>query len=325
VTGVRASRLLFKGSKITGIEAIVKGSGKVTYTCVHEIILSAGAIQTPQILLLSGIGSPEALRPHDIRTVHELPGVGQNLQDHVWTGVSRFTTIRTSNSYIPLLNQAREIFRLLLFNKGPLANSPLEANAFFHSKAGLDRPDLQLHLAPVAIAPDYLTDIYKLDSFSRRDGFGILAILIRPESRGYIGLYTADPHAPPLIQPRLLSDPRDMDVLLYGLRKAIDIAESGPFREFCPDAVHFPGRPYSDESLKAHIRRSLETLYHPVGTCKMGKDDMAVVDQRLRVHGLEGLRIADASIMPTIISGNTNATCIMIGEKASDLILEDFS
>jgi choline dehydrogenase len=320
-TGARVKRIMIQGSKATGVEVVYGQRRTENYAAGKEIILSAGAIQSPQVLLLSGIGTEDALTPHGIPLLHRLPGVGQNLQDHVWTGASAFTNIPTGNSLIRPWNQVREIVKWLMGRSTPLGNSPLEANAFFASAPGMDRPDLQLHQVPLAINPDYSMDIYDLNTYTRRDGVGVLSILLRPKSRGYIGLHSADPLAAPRINPRLLSDPSDLELLMQALRKTIDILESPALRKFAPGGVYFPERPHDDGALRKHILRTLETLYHPVGTCKMGMDAMSVVDDRLRVRGIEGLRVADASIMPTIISGNTNAACIMIGEKAADLII----
>ncbi len=208
-----------------------------------------------------------------------------------------------------------------LFKKGPLGNSPLEANAFIKSDEALDRPDIQFHFAPIGIADDYTTDIYRLETFAKQDGFGILSILIRPESRGYIALNSANPKEAPIIQPNLLSSPKDRDLLLKALKQAIAIVNTDSFKSICPEGVVFPAMAASDDQLMDHILKSLETLYHPVGTCKMGQDAMAVVDPSLQVIGIKRLRVADASIMPTIVSGNTNAAVIMIGEKAVELVL----
>jgi choline dehydrogenase len=324
-TGARVKRIVLKGQRAVGVEVIKGKHVSEIFSCHREVILSAGAIQSPQVLMLSGIGPEDALSPHGIGLLHRLPGVGQNLQDHVWTGASAFTSIPTANSLIRPWNQFRELVRYMFTKKGPLGNSPLEANAFFASRPGAERPDLQLHQVPIAMNEDYSMNIYDMDTYTQRDGLGILAILLRPKSRGYIGLHNADPLSPPRIQPRLLSDPADVELLVQVLRKSIDIAESPALRKYAPAGVHLPARPHQDEDLKKHIRRTLETLYHPVGTCKMGIDPMSVVDDQLRVRGIEGLRIADASIMPTIISGNTNAACIMIGEKAADLIIGAFA
>lgn len=320
-TGSHVKRIIIEDGRATGVEIIIN-SGKIeTYSCSKEIILSAGAIQSPQILMLSGIGDREILRKFDIPVIHHLPGVGKNLQDHVWSGVSGYTNIPMGNSLIRPWPMFKALMQHLFTKKGPLGNSPLEANAFLKSDPSLTRPDVQFHMAPIAIAPGYTTDIYKLDTFAKKDGYGILVILLRPESRGYITLQSNNPLDTPVIEPQFFSDKRDLEVLLWALKKSMAVASDPAMKEYTPGPIHFPEGPYSDESLKAHIRKSLETLYHPVGTCKMGHDEMAVVNDQLRLHGIKGLRVADASIMPTIVSGNTNAACIMIGEKAADLIL----
>ncbi len=322
-TACQATKIIVENNTAKGVEILNAGKKKEIIFCKREIILSAGAFQSPQLLMLSGIGDERELSPFGIKRQHHLPGVGKNLQDHVWSGVSGLTNIATGNSLISPAKQVKAILQHLLFSKGPLGNSPLEANAFLKSNEHLTRPDIQFHFAPIGIAPDYSTDIYNLDSFSRKDGYGILVILVRPESRGFVSLKSADPLMAPLIQPNLLSDQRDMEVLIRAMRKAIDVGVSKPMKEFSPGGVLFPALPATDESLRMHIRKSLETLYHPVGTCKMGHDEWSVVNDRLQVHGISGLRVADASIMPSITSGNTNAACIMIGEKASDMILEE--
>lgn len=321
ITRAQVTRIGFTGTRATRVEAVV-GKSKQVFEAREEIILSAGAIKTPQILMLSGIGDEATLRAQGIPVVQSLPGVGQNLQDHIWSGVSAYTTVRTANGIVRPLPMLRETLHYLLTRKGPLGNSPIETTAFFASREGLDRPDLQLHLAPVGIPADYSMDIYDLSTYPSKHGFGILSILLRPESRGYVSLRNADPFSAPLIQPNFLTAASDRDRLLEAVRRSIAIAESPALRAIAPAGVHLPERPHTNESIQAHIRKSLETLYHPVGTCRMGPDEQSVVDAKLRVHGLEGLRIADASIMPTIVSGNTHAACVMIGEKAAEMIAE---
>ncbi len=319
-TGCHVARILVENGVATGVEFFVKGKLTETASCNKEVIVSAGTFQSPQILMLSGIGDTDELNKWGISVKQHLPGVGRNLQDHVWSGVSGESSIPTGNSVLKPYPKAKAILQHIFFKRGPLCNSILEANAFYRTNDALDRPDIQFHFVPIGISPDYKTDLYDLSTYTRTDGFGILAILIRPKSRGYVGLKSADPLEAPLIQPNLLSDPEDLQVLLKGMRKSIQIGESVAMQKYCR-AVNFPMEPFTDESLIIHIRKSLETLYHPVGTCKMGSDPLAVVDERLQVKGIKGLRVADASIMPTIVSGNTNAACIMIGEKAADLIL----
>lgn len=320
VTRCHVGRILFEKGRAVGVECRIGGRGGIVYRCSGEVVLSAGAIQSPQTLLLSGIGDPASLERHGIPVVQALPGVGLNLQDHVWSGVSAFTNIPTGNSLTRPLPMAKALLQQLLFRSGPLSNGPLEANAFLASEAALERPDIQFHMAPFAIAGDYSTDIYDLDTFSRRDGMGILAILLRPASRGWVGIRSSDPMAPPVIQPNFLSEPEDMRRLMFAVRRAHEVLCRDELKAFTPDGIHLPAD-LDDEALRRHILRSLETLYHPVGTCRMGSDAQSVVDDRLRVHGVQGLRVADASVMPTIVSGNTNAASIMIGEKASDMLM----
>jgi choline dehydrogenase len=319
-TKVRVSKLVIQDNKVIGVEVIHKNGNTETHSCHKEVILSAGAFQTPQILMLSGIGNKVELAKKGIDCIQELPGVGQNLTDHVWSGVSAWSKIATNNSTLKPWNQLIELGKYLTLKKGPLGNSPLTANAFLSSKGESNRPDLQFHFAVSGIKEDYSTDIYNLKTYPWKDGVGILVILVRPESRGFVGLKSNNPLDAPLIQPNLLSHPHDLEVLKKGVMKAKTILEAKAFQKYLKGGVCFP-KSFEEEQLEIHIKKSLETLYHPIGTCKMGKDSMAVVDPELKVHGINGLRVADASIMPTIVSGNTNAACIMIGEKAADMIL----
>jgi len=320
-TNCLVKRIVIENKIARGVE-IQTGSGKTEIIyCLKEVILSAGAIQSPQVLMLSGIGDANELTQVGVEAKHHLPGVGKNLQDHIWSGVGGLTNIPTGNSVLRPLNMLKALFQHLLFKKGPLSNSPLEANAFFKSDNTLSRPDLQFHMAVIGINNDYSTDIHDINTFPKESGYGIMAILIRPESKGFIKLKNSDPKEKPMIQPNFLSDKRDLEVLLKGLKKAIDVAEDANLKFYNPQGIHVPAKPFSDEALKVHILKSMETLYHPTGTCKMGNDEMSVVNDSLQVQGIEKLRVADASIMPTIISGNTNAASIMIGEKAADLII----
>lgn len=320
-TNTLVKRVIVEDGVAVGVEVLTANSNSERINCNKEVILSAGAIQSPQILMLSGIGDQAELRMHGIDVIKHLPGVGKNLQDHVWSGVSGLSSIPTANSLLKPWKMFKAILQFLLFKKGPLGNSPLEANAFISSKEGLLRPDIQLHFAPIGIADDYSTDLYNLKTFSKKDGFGILAILIRPESKGTISLNSANPKEHPVIQPNLLSVKSDSEKLLFAMKKAIEIVSAAAFKPYSPQAVVFPALPATDDALQVHIRKTLETLYHPVGTCKMGNDQMAVVNDQLQVYGVKKLRVVDASIMPTIVSGNTNAAAIMIGEKGSDMII----
>lgn len=318
-TRTRVRSILVEHGRAVGVEVMTSHSDAERINCKKEVLLSAGAIQSPHILMLSGIGEPAELKKQGIDVKLPLSGVGKNLQDHVWTGISGLSTIPTGNSLLKRWNMAESVLRHLLFRSGPLANSPLEANAFFKTDPLLSRPDLQFHFIPLGVKSDYSTDIYDINTFPTQDGFSIMAILLRPESRGYVGLKSSKPRDAPSIQPNVLSAPADRDTLLAGMRKAIEVMQAEAFRGYLANGICFP-KELSDEGLQAHINRSLETLYHPVGTCKMGNDAAAVVDEALRVYGIKGLRVIDASIMPTIVSGNTNAAAIMIGEKGADLV-----
>lgn len=316
LTNAQVTKIIIEDQKAVAVEYIHHGR-KHRIQANKEIILSAGAFQSPQILMLSGIGHAKELTKLNIPVVHHLPGVGQNLQDHVWSGVSGLSDLPSGNQLLKPWPKIKAILEYLIKRTGPLCNSPLEANAFWSTTGG-HRPDIQFHFVPLSIAPDYSTDIYDLKTYRTQDGFGLLSILLKPKSRGYVGLRSADPFAAPLIQPNFLAHPDDQAVLLKGMRKAIQIVQTSAFSTNCKIEVPVND---SDDTLLNHVVKSLETLYHPVGTCKMGQDHLAVVDDSLNVHGIKGLRVADASIMPEITSGNTNAATIMIGEKAADMIL----
>jgi len=319
-TKTLVKRVIIENGQAVGVEVQTSYSGSERINCSGEVILTAGAIQSPQLLMLSGIGDPAELKRVGIDVLQALPGVGKNLQDHVWSGVTALANTETGNSLLKKWNMRKAILQHLLFRKGPLGNSPLEANAFLKSDPSLDRPDIQFHFVPLGIAPDYSTDIYNLDTYSRTDGLGIMAILIRPESRGYVRLKSANPKDAPIIHPNVLSTQRDRDTLLYAVKKSMEVIIAPALQQYIDGGIDFPVNNDTDEALMTHIRKSLETLYHPVGTCKMGVDPMAVTDASLRVRKIKGLRVADAAVMPTIVSGNTNAAVIMIAEKAADLI-----
>jgi choline dehydrogenase len=221
------------------------------------------------------------------------------------------------------LNQLKGLAEYLLFKKGPFTIGPLEAVAFGSTAQSSGRVDYQLHFASLVIGDNYQWDLYDLKSFPTDiDGYTILPTLLRPQSRGTISLRSSSPLDFPVIQPNFLERAEDQRVLIDAGRKAYEIMEANAFEPFRKKLI-LPPVNGSDEEWLLHIKKSMETVYHPVGTCKMGNDDMAVVDERLRVHGMEGLRVVDASIMPTIVSGNTNAPVYMIAEKAASLILED--
>ncbi|GAB2570960.1 GMC family oxidoreductase [Spirosoma areae] len=334
LTHAHTTQLLLQTDRVTGVEFIIGKNQTQQATARRDVILSAGAFQSPQLLMLSGIGPVDALRSAGIQVKKELPGVGQNLQDHVFTGVSSLSSQRgvSANSYLKPLNQLKGLAQFFINRKGPLTTSPLEAVAFLKTGSGItesnsavplqDRIDMQFHFAPVHFGNDGKADFYDDKTYPRSDGYTILPTLLKPQSRGHIGLRSANPLDAPVIQPNYLADEADRLVLISGLRKAIEVMQADAFGSFS-QGINLPLVHQSDDDLWHHILAVLETVYHPVGTCKMGpaSDNMAVVDANLRVHGIEGLRVVDASIMPTIVAGNTNAPVIMIAEKAADSIL----
>jgi choline dehydrogenase len=316
------TRIIIENGKAVGVDVKTSYSESERINCSGDVILSAGAIQSPQILMLSGIGDPVELKKVGLDVLVPLPGVGKNLQDHFWSGASAFTNVETGNSLLKPWNKTKALIKHLLFKDGPLSNGPLEANAFLKSDPKLNRPDVQLHFVPLGLPGDYSTDIYDFRTYTKKDGFSVLGILLRPESRGYVELKSSKPHDQPIINYDVLSAEKDLNTLVYALKKTMEVLNAPSLKAYIEDGIEFPAENSTDEELKAHIRKSLETLYHPVGTCKMGpeSDPMAVTDSSLRVRKIKGLRVVDASIMPTIISGNTNAATIMIAEKASDMI-----
>ena len=316
ITRALASRVLFEGKRAIGVAYLDRRGRAVELAARREVVLSGGAINSPQLLLLSGIGPRAELEKHGIPLVHELPGVGQNLQDHLDVIVAHRDRRRASYgfapSFLPQLLQSIGEYRR--HGRGFLTSNLAEAGGFVKSAPDLPRPDLQYHLTSTI-----------LDDHGRRIwlgyGYSLHVCDLRPKSRGYLALHSTDPRDPPLLQPNYLSHPDDLETLLAGVKTCRKILAASAFDGYRGEEI-FPGAALqSDDALREFIRRRAETIYHPAGTCKMGDDPLAVVDDQLRVHGLSGLRVADASIMPTLIGGNTNAPTMVIGEKAAESIL----
>src|SRR5574343_793656 len=320
-TNTRVNRILIENGKAVGVEVSYGSVAAERVNCYRELILSAGAIQSPQILMLSGIGDPVELKKVGIDVLTSLPGVGKNLQDHFWSGVSMETNAPSANSILKPWNKIKAILQYLLLKSGPLGNSPLEANAFIRLQENQNRPDIQFHFAPLGVARDYSTDLYELKTFPLVDQISVMSILLHPQSRGTVLLKTSNPKDIPLIDHKALESEKDQQLLISALRRSMDILKASPLQAYSNEVDLFPSADSTDEDLLNHIRLTLETLYHPVGTCKMGIDEMAVTDPTLKVKKLKGLRVVDASVMPTIVSGNTHAATVMIAEKAADLIL----
>ena len=317
VTEAHATRVLFDGTRAVGIEYLRRGQTHSASTN-GEVLLSGGAINSPQLMMLSGIGPAAKLREHGIDVRSDMPGVGGNLQDH-YNGrlMYRCTEAITLNDALGNVGRgALEGLRYIFQRKGFLTMGAAYVAGFLRTDPALASPDIQAGLAL------FSTDKVGagLHPFS---GFSVIVRLLRPESRGTVSLHSADTLAAPAIRPNFLHSPRDGDNLVAGF-KALRRVMQAPAMQRYIEAEYAPGPEFaSDADLLEFLRHKGGTSFHPVGTCRMGNDDQAVVDPRLRLRSIDGLRIVDASIMPVIVSGNTNAPTIMIAEKAADMILDD--
>lgn len=316
-TGTLATRVLLDGRRAVGVECVAGGRSERIEA--GNVILAGGSINSPQLLLLSGIGARERVEPHGITLRHELPGVGENLQDHPDVLVVHRSLRRDTLSLgLRQLPQAlRDLRRWLRERSGAFVSNAAEAGGFVKSDPAEPIPDLQLHLTAA------LLDNHGLDwRFASGWGYSGHVCVLRPRSRGRLTLADANPARAPVIDPRFLTDRDDVARLLRGLHLLRDRILVGHALDPWRGEEIFPGADCrSDAELEAFLRRKVEGIYHPVGTCRMGADDLAVVDSRLRVHGLEALHVIDASVMPTLIGGNTTAPTVMIAEKAADWML----
>jgi choline dehydrogenase len=310
-------RLLLEGKRVVGVEYEVEGKTRKAVS-LREVILSSGAIGSPQILQCSGIGNPEHLKGVGITCLHELPGVGENLQDHLQVRLVFKTRCRTLNDEVRHPLKKLAVGAQYLFSRtGPLTLAASQVCIFTKSRPELERPDIQFHMQPLS-ADKPAEGVHPFSAFTSS------VCQLRPHSRGFVRITSPDPMKYPSIQPNYLSVEEDCRVVVDAIKVARKIAAAQPLAEVITEE-YVPGEKFmSDDELLDAARQYSQTIYHPAGTCKMGSDDMAVVDARLRVHGLQGLRVVDASIMPVIISGNTNAPTIMIAEKAADMIKEDY-
>ena len=319
VTEALAKRVVFEGKRAVGIEYVHGGQSAIA-RADREVLLAGGVINSPQLLMLSGIGDPEQLRAHQITVQAPLKGVGKNLQDHVMAPMPyRRKEPGPFQRNMRLDRLAIELAKGFLLGTGFTTDLPGPIAAFLKSESSLPVPDVQLlfHAGPIAGGP-YLPPFK--NAFS--DGFAFIPAVLRPESRGEVKLASADPSTPPRIHQNFLSTDRDWKTLRAGMRMARDIARQSPLAPFV-QAELAPGKGKdADADLDAHVRATAITVHHPLGTCKMGlgTDAMAVVDENLRVFGIERLRVVDASVMPDLVGGNINGPVIMIAEKAADLI-----
>jgi choline dehydrogenase len=309
VTNAHVSRITLENQRAVGVEYFHNTNTRAVLSS-REVILAGGSINSPQLLLLSGIGPAQQISRTGIRPLHDLPGVGKNLQDHVMVSVGYLCTKPVS---MASAESIPNLIRYFLLKRGPLVSNVAEAGIFLHTREGSQLPDLQLLFGPAYYVNHGLNP--------RTDHcFGFGPTLITPESRGSISLKSANPLDPPAIQANYLSTVTDMHVIVEGVKFSRRLAQQKPLARFRGDELHPGASIESDEEIAEFIRAEAQTLYHPVGTCKMGGDAMAVVDSQLRVRGIERLRVVDASVMPRIIAGNTNAPTIMIAEKAADMI-----
>ena len=316
MTKAVATEVLFSGRKAIGVS--YRQGGK---TCIakaqREVIVSGGAFGSPQLLMLSGIGPEAELRKHGIAVRHHLPGVGENLQDHldfihVWKSKLPSGLALSLSGTVDLI---REILRWRKDGTGLAASPGAEGAAFLKTDPALDRPDIQLHFV-AGMVDDHFRKLH----FG--SGFSCHVCVLRPKSRGTVKLAGNDPYAAPLIDPNYLSDPDDLAVMIKGVKLVHRLLKAPALEPYRKQEL-YTADVKTDADWERHIRERADTVYHPIGTCKMGKDSMAVVDPHLRVHGFEGLRVVDASVMPTLIGGNINAPTIMIAERAADWIKSD--
>ncbi len=315
VTGAHATRILLEGRRAVGVE-YRQGGTLHTLRCTREVLLAAGALLSPQLLMLSGIGPGEHLRTHGIAVSHDLPGVGQHLHDHV-------DVVQVVNapqlkdlfglSLAGLVRAVRGIAEWRNFRTGMLTTNFAEAGGFIKSRPDEALPDLQLHFV-----------IGKLVDHGRKTVFGhgysCHVCLLRPQSRGSVTLQSADPLAPPLIDPNFLAEQDDLDRMVRGFRLMRELLQQPALAGYRGQELPVSAAAQTDDEIAQFIRNYGDTIYHPVGSCRMGNGPLDVVDAQLRVHGVQGLRVVDASVMPRIVGGNTNAPVIMIGEKAADMI-----
>lgn len=315
-TLTRVTRLLMERGRVTGVEALRFGR-RHHFTCSREVLLAAGAVQSPQILMLSGIGPEALLSEQGIAMTQRLEGVGENLQDHLDVSIQYHATQPVSLfDQVKFHNALATLIQYLTTHKGLGTTNGIESGAFLRTPLAGEEPDIQLHFIPVIM----------LDHMRQKGpghGFMTHVCQLRPKSRGRIRLWSANPTAAPRIEPNYLSDPADLPVLVEAVKICRKIFAQDAFVPYRGDELMPGAAIQSDADIAAFIRRSAETIYHPVGTCRMGagSDALSVVDNQCRVHGLAGLRVVDASVMPNLIGGNTNAPTIMIAEKIADTLI----
>ena len=321
ITSAQCERVLIEDGVATGIEYRITAKKEPRIERAYargEIILSGGTVNSPQLLELSGIGDSEHLASLGIDTLQHLPGVGENLQDHltinVQQGLHGVTTFYEESRPLAMI---KNLFKYLFKGTGLLAHPAAQVGVFFRTRDDVERPDAQIHFAPAASEAD------SKGNLKPKPGTTATVCFLRPESRGSIHIRSADPLAYPAIRSNYLDTENDRNAIIAAFRKTREIFSAPALNKYLGEEFMPGPQTQSDEQILDYVRAEAESVYHPVGTCKMGSDKMAVVDERLRVHGVKGLRIADASVMPKLISGNTNAPAIMIAERCADMLLQD--
>jgi choline dehydrogenase len=317
VSQALASRVLFDGRRATGVEYLVRGETR-TARANSEVLVAGGAFNSPQLLQLSGLGPAELLRSHGISVIADLPGVGSDLNDHYFARIIMRCTepITLNDAARNWVQGAKAVFQYVLTRRGYFAMPAISAGCFVRALPSSATPDIQCSIA--------LYSIHNLgDWVDPFPGFTITATLLRPESRGHVRIKSADPRQAPAIHPNYLAARKDRDTLLAGVKVLRRLAKAPALARYIAEEVDPGLQSADDDALLDFIRRRGSTVYHPVSTCRMGQDVKAVVDERLKVRGFERLRVIDASIMPAVVSGNTNAATIMIAEKGADMVQED--
>jgi choline dehydrogenase len=321
LTDTNVNKILVNDSRATGVSCIGEDGEEFTLNATKEVLLSSGAFGSPQVLLRSGIGPEQEITKHGIEHKVNLPGVGKNLQDHIdYLSVHKYKSLNLFGFSLGtiFLKYPYELIKYLLIKTGMFTSTVAEAGGFIRSRNDITVPDIQLHFAPGMVVDHGRESVWGT-------GLSCHTCLLRPKSRGEVTLQSADPTDDPKIDPKFLSHPDDMRDMVAGYKKMMKIMNKEPLSKYTSGHVQRPVDLDNDEDIEQAIREDADTVYHPVGTCKMGSDEMSVVNERLKVHKVSGLRVIDASIMPTLVGGNTNAPTIMIGEKASDMILEDWA
>lgn len=321
LTDTNVNKILINNDRATGVSCIDEDGNEFEIRASKEVLLSSGAFGSPQVLLRSGVGPEEEIIKHGIDHKVELPGVGKNLQDHIdYLSVHKYKSLNLFGFSLGTIffKYPLELIKYILTKTGMFTSTVAEAGGFIRSRNDITVPDIQLHFAPGMVVDHGRETVWGT-------GLSCHTCLLRPKSRGEVTLQSSDPSDDPKIDPKFLSHPDDMRDMIAGYKKMMKIMNKEPLSKYTSAHVQRPVDLDNDEDIEQAIREDADTVYHPVGTCKMGSDDMSVVNERLKVHKVSGLRVVDASVMPTLVGGNTNAPTIMIGEKASDMILEDWA